>query len=135
MRIVHKIEIVVSQDTDQKIVMFQKAYPEAEVVIDRYQKPAVGELMIPADEGEGSSEDIPFGDIEAVYGLYLEVDQVCELTLNGADTPIVLTPPGTAAGTKAKFFIEGVIEHASIAAGDEAVHGIYVVWGDLPETP
>jgi hypothetical protein len=78
------------------------------------------------------SQSLTFGDVTAVKGFYLEVNQDCLVTINGG-TPIQLRRHPTATTTtKARFVIEADISSILVdnAAGVTELTGQYVAWGD-----
>ena len=125
-RVVHKLLIQISGDTGQKQKRFFTE-DDASIITDvaTFDRQAGSDINIP----DAATEVLNFGDVTAVRGLYLEVDQPCSLRLNGGNEtlPIILAP--TAA--KAKVFLEMTLTGASLQnASGNTLNGSYVVWGD-----
>lgn len=79
----------------------------------------------------GDTENLTFGDVDSVQGFMLEVDGTLEVTINGADTALVLTPPaGT--NTKASLLLEAPITSVSITSPPTGNprKGLFAFWGD-----
>lgn len=125
-RIKHKCNVRIATDTDMKNILFGPDDTLAEVVIDTFTKHTSGNItMLTTD-----TETLSFGDIDAVKGIYLYVDNDVKLTINGG-TPIQMRQ-NTGTGTRAKFFLEADITSILVDndTSGETVTGVYCVWGD-----
>lgn len=128
MRIRHKVNVSITEDTDGKNVLFGPDDSLAEVQIDTYERQTSGRLKIL----EGATENVPFGDVDAVKGIYLKVDNDCQVVLNGGVEVIQLRKVGTTSTTYAKLFMEADLTQVAIEApADAVVTGTYCVWGDV----
>lgn len=126
-RVTHNVLVQISSDTagKQKLV-----WPETNAVTsDGFDQQVTSNLQVAAS----ASQALTFGDVAAVRGFYLEVNQDCLLTINGG-TPIQLRkhPGATTAAGRARFFIEAEITSVSVdnSANAEALVGQYTAWGD-----
>ena len=123
-RIRHKVYVQASRDIDGKQKLF---YPDAalsEVVIDTFQKSASGNLEIPV----ATTEQVSFGDVDNVKGIFLEVDSDCYVRINGSLDNIAVLK----AGVNAKLFLEADINQVQIEnySPDDVLTGVYCCWGD-----
>lgn len=127
MRIRHKVNVRIGVDTDMKNLMFAPDDDLAEAIIDSYTKCGSGILQIV----KNTDEDVPLGDVDAVKGVFLRVDQDVVVTLNGGVETIQLRKAGGTGSQYARLFLEADINQINIAApADADVNGIYCVWGD-----
>ena len=127
MRIKHKVNVRIWDDTTEYNALFAPDDTRAEVIISGYVRQTSGKFSIAAT----ANENLALGDITAVKGLYLVVDQDCQVKINGDDQVIQLRKGATTTGTTAKFFIEADITAVNITApAGSAVTGMYCVWGD-----
>jgi hypothetical protein len=126
-RIKHKINVRVAEDTDMNNLLFAPKDDLAEVTIDAYEKVVSGTVKVLAAATEGLS----FGDVTLpAKGLYLRVDSDCLVNINGLGT-IQLRRSSTATGVVAKLAIEADINTVTITApGGNDVRGVWCVWGD-----
>jgi hypothetical protein len=130
MRIKHKVNVRIGEDTDMKNLLFGPDDTLAEQVIDRYERQTSGKFKIAANE----TESLPLGDITAVKGMFLKINGDALITLNGADTPIQVRKPGTTSTDYGRLFLEADIASVSIEAPElSAVEGVYCFWGDVSE--
>lgn len=131
MRIKHKVNLKVAEDTDMKDLLFGFDDTLAEVVIDTYDRVVSGKLVVePSDDDPPAAEEIPLGDIGAVKGIFLKVDQACSITINEGDTPIVMARAGTGSTDYAKLFLEADIEKVEILSpAEETTTVFYCIWG------
>jgi hypothetical protein len=124
MRIKHSIFLEIANDADMKEPLFGPIDETlAATQIDGYTKPASGIVKVLATQ----TESIPFGDVAAVKGIYLKVNQNCGLKING-EAAITLAM-GNANGY-ARFFLEAALTSVQLVAGSADVQGIFCVWGD-----
>ena len=125
-RVKHTVAVRTARDTDFKKPMWNPDPTLEEVVTDAFEKQSNGNFSIAAS----GTENIPFGDVAAVKGIYLEVTAACNVRLNGSLDDIVLTP--NASGAVAKLFLEAVISQVTVenTDGSAALEGVYVIWGD-----
>lgn len=124
MRIKHKVRVRIAEDADMKDGLAMPDDTLSEVVIDNYQKQATNNFSVAAS----ASEDLPLGDITAVKGVFVKVDQEVTIKINGSTTPLQLRK-GTNA-TYAKIFLEADITAIEVTAGASIATGIIVAWGD-----
>ena len=123
-RIKHKVNVRIAEDTGMKNLLFGPDNDLAEVTNDGYERQASGNLNIIAN----ANEDVPFGDVDLVMGFYLKLNGDCTITLNGGAEPIAITKPTTS--DFAKIFIEAAVTQINILApADQAIVGTYCVWG------
>jgi len=128
MRIKHTLMLAIADDSDMKDPLFgQIDETLALVVIDGYTGQASGKFKVEVDD----SKVLSMGDITAVKGVYLELDQDCSIKINDG-AAIAVKRGNTATGSLAKFFLEAVITKIEVvvALGGVETHGTYCVWGD-----
>lgn len=125
-RVSHTVAVRTSRDTEYKQAMWYPDVTLAEKVLDGFEKQTNGNFSIPAT----ASEYLSFVDVEAVRGMYLEVDLECSLRLNGSLDAIELKPAES--GVPAKFFLEAVITEVLIQnpSTTSPLTGVVVFWGD-----
>ena len=125
-RVKHKVNVRVAEDTDMANLLFAPSDDLAEVVIDSYERAVGGTFAIDADD----TQTLPLGDVTLPRGLYLRVDADCKVNVN-AMGDLQLRRASTLVGTTAKFFMEGEITSVVITSPTTAaVRGAWCVWGD-----
>lgn len=125
-RVKHKVVVQTSLDTDTKRKLFyQDDDTTAEVVITAFDQQAGGTLSVAA----AASENLPFGDVVDVRGVYLELSGDCSVYINGSPDAI---PVKTSSSTEvAKLFLEADINQVTITnTGSTTLTGQFCVWGD-----
>ncbi len=130
MRVKHTLLLTVAEDAELKSLLFERDSNLDQVILDGFDRVASGLLQI----NGGITESLSFGDVAAVKGLYLRVDQdLTVVKINGSADPITLTKQ--TADSFAKLFMEATLSAVTITApAGLDVTGIYCVWGD-PTTP
>lgn len=125
MRIKHKVNPRISEDSAGKDMLFGLDDALAEVTIDTHTHQVNGHFSVAV----GATEALSFGDVAVVRGAYLEVGADCSLYLNGSlDAILIKLAPGAA---KAKFFIEATLTQVQLkATGAVALTGKACFWGD-----
>lgn len=127
LRIRHKINVRVAEDADMDNLLFAPKDDLAEVTIDAYEKAVSGVIKISAN----TTESLSLGDVATPKGLYLRVDNDCNVNINGLGN-IQLRRASTATGTTAKLAIEADISSVAITAPVGVdVRGVFCIWGDL----
>jgi len=126
MRVKHKVIVQVARDADMKNTLFSTDETLAEVIADGFDRSVTGLLHVAATV----TESVPLGDVDVPKGLYLEVDQDCQVAINGSADLIQLRKSSTASSVPAKLFLEADISSLAITAGATAVNGAFCVWGD-----
>lgn len=125
-RVDHTVAPQISRDSNQKLRLFFPDLSSEAVSIDQFQTAANSVLSL----APSAVEALGFGDITDVRGFYLEVNQDCNLKLNGAvdAIPIKLAPNATVA----KVFLEADITQIQLENLNttEVLSGVYVLWGD-----
>jgi hypothetical protein len=105
------------------------------VTIDTYESHAGGSLSVP----DTTSQSLSLVDVSSpAKGLYIEVDNDCDVVLNGSASPLQLrrapAPPDTSPIPRApyaKLFVEANITSIEVQANQGTdVKGNYIVWGD-----
>lgn len=130
MRIKHKVNVRIAEDTDMKDLLFGFDDTLAETVIDDYDRVVSGKLVVGPPADPVVKEEISLGDIGAVKGLYLKADQDCLVYLNSIATPLTLARSGTAATDYAKLLIEATITKVEIVSpATETTTVFYCLWG------
>ena len=131
-RVKHTVAVQTARDTDFKKGMWTPDPPLEEVIIDTFEKQANGNFSLL----EATTEFIPFGDVDAVRGMFLEADAACKVYLNGSLDAIELTPNPGETPQPVKFFLEANISEVKVenTSADAVLNGVYVFWGD-PTTP
>lgn len=126
LRVDHTVAPQISRDTSQNLRLF---FPDltSEAVSHATFDGACSSVLSIAASG---TESLSFGDVTDVRGLYIEVDQDCNLRLNGStdDIPIKLAPNGSVA----KVFLEADINQVTIEnlSASALLTGVYCMWGD-----
>lgn len=128
-RIKHRVWVHVYEDTLGKNKLFAPDAELSEVVSDGFEKQASGRISIAAS----GNENLVFGDITNVKGLWLKIDGAAKLKINGSSDEIQLQlePDGVDGTDFAKFFIEADISAVNIGNPSGSVMNcVYCVWGD-----
>ena len=127
MRVQHTVNVQIAEDADMKNLLYGPSVSLAQVVIDSYESQTGGTFTVAA----GATESLKLGDVTAPRGVYLRVDNDCQVNINGLG-PIQLRRGTGATGFTAKLFMEGEISSVAITApvGTE-IHGTWCFWGDL----
>lgn len=126
-RMTHNLLVRFSNDTagKQKLV-----WPDSnEVTSDGFDQQVTSNLQVAAS----ASQALTFGDVAAVKGIYIEVNQDCLLTINGGSAIQLRRHPGANLTTDmARFFIEADITSIQIdnSANSSTLVGQYTAWGD-----
>ena len=135
LRVKHKLVVQISGDTAQKKKrFFLEEGTEQETDVASFDRSASGDLSI----ADTVTESLPFGDVTAARGLYLEVDKPCNVKINGSATsiPVILAPAPSGGGTAAptaKLFLEATLTAVTIENTDGSgavLTGSFVLWGD-----
>lgn len=127
MRVKHTVLMQLARDTEMRRLFYSDDSQLSQQVIDGFEKHAQGHIAIAA----AATESLSFGDVAAVKGLYLEVDQNAKVRINGSATDIVLAKPPSASADAAKLFLEADVTAVEIEnPTTEPLTGIYIVWGD-----
>lgn len=125
MRVKHTVQLTVSEDTDQKQILFQRDATLAQVVIDNYERATSGLVSIAA----AATENLPLGDVTNVKGLYLALSEEATVAINGSGDLIQMRKGGSA--SLAKLLIEADITEVAVTAPAAAdLTGTFCVWGD-----
>lgn len=125
MRIKHKVNVRIFNDTALKDALFAPDDALSEIQIDTFVRQSSSKFTVTAS----TSEDLPLGDIVAVKGLYLQVDADCIVKLNGGTEEFQMRAQGTTSPS-AKMFFEGDINQVNITAAAADLNGTICVWGD-----
>lgn len=127
LRIKHKVNVRIATDANMYNLIFGPSEHLSEVTIDDYTKSAGGTFNI----AQGTNEDLSFGDVDSVYGLYIKADQNVVLKFNNGNETLTLRKSGSTEFDFAQIFIEGVFTAVNIAApADQDVTGTWCVWGE-----
>jgi len=125
MRLKHTVQVQLSQDTAGKRKLYSDDATSALTDVSAYQRQANSILAV----DPSGIENLTFGDVTLVRGLYLEVDKDAKVRLNGATDAIQLRVADGAAC--AKLFLEGEITEVTVEnPTEDALSGVYVCWGD-----
>ena len=131
LRLKHKVVVQISRDTDQKQkgVVFLDDDSVQEVDTSGYLRSAGGDISIAVS----STEALNLGDVQAVRGLYLEVDGQCNVTLNGANVALDVQPDAGTTGKRGKLLLNAGITSVSVenVSATTVLTGFYAVWGDV----
>lgn len=126
MRLVYTVSPQLSEDTAQQVTTFGPLADEQNVIVDAYQNENSGRIAIKA----GTSQFLSMGTLGYCLGFYLRVDADCQVSINGG-APLQLLRSSPKAGTKARFFFEGITTSVQLTApSDTSARGLFVVWGD-----
>jgi hypothetical protein len=124
-RVKHKINVRVAEDTAMNNLLFAPKDDLAEVTIDAFDQMVNGTFFVDA----GDTESLPLGDVVAAKGLYLRVDGDCKVDINGLGD-INVVKASAATGTTAKLALEAEISSVAITAPAlVAVRGVWAIWG------
>ncbi len=128
-RVKHRVWIQSSEDTAAKNKLFSQDPELSEVISDGFDKQVSGVISVAA----AGNENLNFGDITSVKGLWLKIDGEAKLKINGSTDEIQLRlePAGVAGTDFAKFFIEADISSLNVAnPGATVMSGVFCAWGD-----
>lgn len=134
MRIRHKVNVIISEDTAGKDKLLFLDDALSEVVLDGPQEANVGKAEIAAE----AAFAVPMGAVGDCRGVFLVMSAACTVTINDGDPlPVQLGVKAEEGGTLAantKFFFEGLVTEVIVTAGaDDDVTLKYAVWGDPAE--
>lgn len=128
----HELVIDVASDSGGKLKEFERPRDTSRVKLDGiWQRIHGGNFTIPISTGEA----LDLGDVPSpAKGLYIEVNNDCDIVLNGLASPIQVRRVPAQATLPTKLFLEVDITSVLVTAlGTNVVEGTYRVWGD--ETP
>lgn len=131
-RVKHRVYVHTFGDTDEKLQKFTPDPELMEVLTDEVEKQSHSDLSI----APTSTDTLPFGDIAAVKGMYLEMQAACKVRINGSLDDIDLTPVKGVAGanttTPAKLFLEAPLTAVTVenTHATDPLIGQVVFWGD-----
>lgn len=128
-RIKHRVWVHGYEDTLAKNKLFAPDAELSEVISDGFDKSTGGSFSVAAS----GNENLNFGDITAVKGLWLKIDGEAKLKINGSTDEIQLRlePDGVAATDFCKFFIEADISALNVGnPGAAVMNGVFYAWGD-----
>jgi len=127
MRVQHTVNVQIAEDADMKNLLYGPNVSLSQVVIDAYQDQASGTFTVAG----GTTESLNKGDVTSPRGVFLRVDNDCQVNINGLGN-IQLRRGTAATGFTAKLFLEGEISSVAITAPVGAdVHGTWCFWGDV----
>jgi hypothetical protein len=125
MRLKHTVQVQLSQDADAKRKLYSDDATSAQTDTSGFEKQANSLLAI----DPAGLEDLKFGDVTLVKGIYLEVNRDAIVRLNGGTEAIQLRKAPDA--SVAKLFLEADLTQVTVEnPTSEALSGVYVVWGD-----
>jgi len=125
MRLKHIVQVQITQDTAAKRKLYSDDATSATTDSEGYQRQANSLLSV----DPAGLENLSFGDVTVVRGIYLEVTQEAKVRLNGAADPIQLRKASGA--TVAKLFLECEITQVTVEnPAEDAMTGVFVCWGD-----
>jgi len=125
MRVRHTVIVRIGDDTEFKDKLFDTDETLAQTQSDGFQRAASTKVRV----AQTVTESLPFGDVDAVKGFYLKVDQECVVRLNGSTDDIQLRKAGGA--SYAKLLMECDLSQLELEAPVDAdVTGVFAVWGD-----
>ncbi len=128
----HELVIDVANDSGGKLKEFERPRDGSRVNLNGiWQKIHGGLFTVPIN----TTESLGLGDVPSpAKAVYIEVDNDCDITLNGLASPVQVRRVTGQDSLPSKLFME--VDIASIqvkALGTKPVNGTYRVWGD--ETP
>lgn len=125
-RVSHTVAVRTSRDTEYKKAMWDPDVSLSEVILDVFEKQVSGNLSVDVS----SSEDLSFGDIDLVKGMYMEFDSACLVRLNGSLDSLPIDP--VESGKPAKIFLEADINQVQVEnlSASTVLTGVFVFWGD-----
>jgi hypothetical protein len=129
MRLKHHVNVFITDDADGADVLFGNSDPATALQqIDAFKRYASGKLNIAAS----ATENLPLGDVDAVKGVYVQLDGDFDVVFNGGSDTINFKKADTLTGRVAKMFMEADFSAIAITNPDGAteINGRFVVWGD-----
>lgn len=127
MRVKHRGNVRIAEDTDMKNLLFGPDADLAEQVLDGFTKQASGVFTVTAN----TSENLSLGDLTTVKGLFLRVSVDCTIKLNGSADAIQLRRGGALSSNTARLLIEAEVSAVEVTAPVASdVSGVWCVWGD-----
>lgn len=121
MRVKQKVVTVISKDTDGKELFYSNDNTTAEAQEDGYTAPFTHEQKILAN----ATEALKWGDL-VVAGISLQVDNDCQLAINGSADLIQMRALTNAPG---RWFMNADLTGIEVTAGAADVIVTYVMWG------
>jgi hypothetical protein len=129
MRTKIKANIVISDDTAGKNVLFGYNDDLAEEIADNYQRCVSGKFSVAAL----GSENLPLGDVTSVRGILVIADDNFSYIMNGGADTITCQRAGTATTSKCRVLLQATVSQFAITnpSATAALTGTWVAWGDL----
>jgi hypothetical protein len=133
LRVVMNPRVEIFESAQQKSIRFQRAEAKTKRNVDAFERQNSGDISIDG----AATEDLPFGDVDAVKGVHIQFEFSATATVAGAN--IVLNagadslPVRPAAGQLfCDFWFEGNLSQIAITNADpaEVLKGVFAVWGD-----
>jgi hypothetical protein len=134
-RIRHKVVLTISKDPDGKKLLFKSHTDDAlaEQIIDAFEHANSGHMTIEFNGGGTAEEDIPFGDVTAVRGIYILADNNFSYRMNGGVEVFSAPLADDSTGRETTLFKEQALTDFTIinTSTTENLHVTYAVWGDV----
>ncbi len=130
-----KMKTEVFEDTGRKGTRFKRADSATNRIVDTWERENSGDLNIEAT----ISEDLPFGDVDAVTYLHIQFEfdaaatvKRADVIFNGGADTIPITPQS--GQNFAELIMEAPLNQVNITNPDPAtkLKGVFIVAGDAP---
>jgi hypothetical protein len=119
-RIKHKVNVKIYDDTALKDALFGLDDTLAEETIDAFDVQVSGRFSV------STIEELSLGDVATALGMFIKVDADATLRLNDSFDLALKVASGA---SYARFFFEGTITKIELTAASGTVTGVYCVWG------
>jgi|TARA_X000001388_G_scaffold5635_1_gene3667 hypothetical protein len=128
MRTKLKANVIISNDADGKNVLFGFDDTLAEEIIDVYTRCVSGKFSVAA--GGAVFEDIPFGDITAVKGIFIKSGAGFNYIMNGGGDTFTANAATTTGSSR--VFLQTNLSNFRVinTSATDILTGIWVAWGD-----
>lgn len=129
MRVVKKVVLTISEDTEGKQIIFKRDDALAEQKLDGFTRAASSIFNIEMS----SNEDMSFGDVDIIRHVYIEADGDFNLVFSGGTDILAVKLADTVVGRKAIFDADVQVTQVNIAnpSATAELNGAYAVYGDL----
>lgn len=126
MRIKHKVWINTAADSDMTDLHYAPDEVQRLIQTDAFGQWGGGSFNIE----DSDNENLDFGDVDNVKGIYFQCNGNVKLKLNGSTDEITMQKFDSVSGTVCKFFIEATLTSINVVnATGAAVAGHFHIWG------
>lgn len=125
MRTKLKANVIISNDTDGKNVLFGYDDTLSQETIDTYTGCVSGKFSV----ASSTTYTLPFGDLSSVKGIYVKGDAAYDFSVNGG---AAITSNIASSSGSSKVLLQADLSSFSVTNnGSAALTGIWVAWGEL----